>query len=325
LSLYLLLWPISSTSALHWTWLSSQEQPTLDWNLELDLPSIPAAYRFQIEREQDCSRHGLELRGGGRGRVVDTLLFSSELDILEARLHELYEWVDLIVIVEIGITYQGAPRNSTLASCLRLDNCLARFWPLLDKVHYTFVESLPNCGVGDAWACESQHRELLLHGFLNAGGLDEDMVIVSDADEFARASTAWTLANCEVPDRMHIETDFCYFSAHCRVKGGDLRLKAVRGGLLKELGPQAIRLHKPHGLGQSWTILRDGGFHFSYFMSPAEMVDKIESFAHGEFNRFPFNTEMWLWDNARMCTFSVDWVHVPAVYIPTADLVYPRV
>ena len=34
-----------------------------------------------------------------------------------------------------------------------------------------------------------------------------------------------------------------------------------------------------------WNIVPNGGWHFSFLMSPAKIKEKIKSFAHDEFNK----------------------------------------
>ena len=38
-----------------------------------------------------------------------------------------------------------------------------------------------------------------------------------------------------------------------------------------------------------WNLIKDGGWHFSFLMTPEEAQKKIKSFAHSEFNISKFN------------------------------------
>ena len=37
-----------------------------------------------------------------------------------------------------------------------------------------------------------------------------------------------------------------------------------------------------------WNIIKNGGWHFSFLMQPTEIIKKIKSFAHDEFNKKEF-------------------------------------
>ncbi|CAK0897729.1 unnamed protein product, partial [Prorocentrum cordatum] len=214
-----------------------------------------------IAKESDCEWHGWAPRASGRVRVFDLMTFMNELEVVEARFHELYEMVEAFVSRRrLGMTHQGSRRNSTFASCRSTPGCHARFGPFLDKVHYTFVGSLPSCGLGEAWSCENAHRELLTEAFVAAGGTDEDVAIVGDADEFPRASTSWALAHCEVPERMNIETDFYYpDTVHFTAYGYPYRFYLFRLLLLRLrlllLLPRPLRLLLLIVFSRHWLLL----------------------------------------------------------------------
>ena len=187
---------------------------------------IPTHIRSAIDKSLNCSQHGWELRQGGRTRLFDCSLFRDELDILEVRLNELYDWVDVFLIIELGTGHQGYLRNSTFLNCLAEPECAVRFTPLLDKIRYVFVGALDVCLAGRVWDCEKQHRGLLGWAFDEFGGRDDDMAIIGDGDEFPHATAAWMLANCAVPEGVTIESALYMFSAHCRDPKPYMHLKA---------------------------------------------------------------------------------------------------
>ena len=42
------------------------------------------------------------------------------------------------------------------------------------------------------------------------------------------------------------------------------------------------------------TLRRESGWHFTYFMSPEEIVRKLGSFSHADINIYPFNVPEYL-------------------------------
>ena len=82
--------------------------------------------------DQTCALHGWEQRKGSPGdiRVLDAVLMSSELDLLEVRLHELSPVVDRFFILESNATFTGLPKPTYFA-----DN-LDRFADFAEKIEY---------------------------------------------------------------------------------------------------------------------------------------------------------------------------------------------
>ena len=74
------------------------------------LPHLQAAGVADVDAAA-CARHGWALRPQ-RARVVDATLLSTEIEMLEIRLAELDEHVDLFVVVESDHTLMGAPKVS---------------------------------------------------------------------------------------------------------------------------------------------------------------------------------------------------------------------
>jgi beta-1,4-mannosyl-glycoprotein beta-1,4-N-acetylglucosaminyltransferase len=62
-----------------------------------------------------CARHGWAMRSPAPEALVDVFLFSTELDLLEIRLRELWDVVDRFVLVESTHTLMGEPKNLTFA------------------------------------------------------------------------------------------------------------------------------------------------------------------------------------------------------------------
>ena len=76
---------------------------------------IPHYYAEGLPLDQDmCSLHDWKERGVAGGRtvqVLDAVLMSSELDLLEIRLNELDSVVDWFFIVESNATFTGLPKE----------------------------------------------------------------------------------------------------------------------------------------------------------------------------------------------------------------------
>lgn len=109
-------------------------------------------------------------------RIIDSVMFCNEYDILELRLRIMYDHVDRFVIVECNKTHTGIPKE------FNLEKNLDRFAPWMDKIVYIKAEqenSFPH-----AWHNEFWQRDQMEKGWQDLE--PDDVIIVSDVDEIIR-------------------------------------------------------------------------------------------------------------------------------------------
>lgn len=121
--------------------------------------------------------------------IYDCFTFYNELDLLEVRLHELYDVVDRFVLVEATQTFQGNPKP------LYFDEHKHAFSRYADKITHIIIE-FPDDGTlrsqlsthpqNTTWAREHYQRDQISRGLANA--LPDDLIIVSDVDEIISAA-----------------------------------------------------------------------------------------------------------------------------------------
>ena len=119
--------------------------------------------------------------------IYDCFTFYNELDLLEVRLHELYDVVDRFVLVEATQTFQGR------AKPLYYKENAKRFEQFADKIRHIVVEFPPGDLTSQLatrpqnanWAREHYQRDQIARGIANA--LPDDLIIVSDVDEIISA------------------------------------------------------------------------------------------------------------------------------------------
>lgn len=216
--------------------------------------------------------------------LIDCFTFNKEFDLLEGRLEYLSGLVDYFVIVEADITFSGIPREFSLV------RNLARYRRFQHKILY-FPCSIDTTGLdfsrpvetydrtAPAWFVESTQR----NHFLAALALfrDADKVIISDVDEIP-SKAGLKLALDSLSDEMPMiacrQQMFYYNFDHVQKTpwSGPVLTSVAK---VKALTPEGVRMQRgslPQVLG--------GGWHLSNWMSPEEIVDKIRSFAHQEYN-----------------------------------------
>jgi beta-1,4-mannosyl-glycoprotein beta-1,4-N-acetylglucosaminyltransferase len=107
-------------------------------------------------------------------RIFDTFPFDGELDLLEHRLAETYELVDVFVLVEAAQTYSGAPKELTFAAHRE------RFAWASAKLRHITLKSL-----GDG---TPRHRAAVQRDAVRLGLRDaapNDVILLFDVDEIA--------------------------------------------------------------------------------------------------------------------------------------------
>jgi len=195
-----------------------------------------------------------------RGRLFDTFIFYNELDLLELRLEELWDVVDVFVLVEATKTHRNNPKP------LFFEENKARYERYLSKIRHIVVSDLPDGP--SPWPREDHQRDAIMQG------LDDlrrrDRVMVSDVDEFPPASSAGLLGGYrQLRSDYYLNTVKAepWFGTRCAT-GNE-----ILGGLTPNT-MRKIRKHRP--------IVKDGGWHFSFVGDPEFIASKLKAFSHAE-------------------------------------------
>jgi len=116
-------------------------------------------------------------------KIFDCFMFFNEVELLDLRLHTLYDHVDYFVVVEAIVAFQGDVKPLYFE---REKNRFEKFFP---KMIHVVVEDIPNRA--GAWDLEHFQRNALRRGF--GAAAPEDIIIISDADELLRPETVSAL------------------------------------------------------------------------------------------------------------------------------------
>ena len=211
--------------------------------------------------------------------IYDTFIYNNEDLILDIRLNYLNKFVEKFIIVEAKFTHQGKEKTKFLD--------LNNFNKFKNKIIHLFIENFPpNLS---NWERENFQRNYISNGFQKIQ--DDDFIIISDIDEIPNLSkfkynnklryTAFCQKNFSYKFNLINKTfPTWYGSKGCKKK----HLKT----------PQWLRNQKIkkrtflNFFNIKWHIINDGGWHFSYLMSPNQIREKIMSFGHAEFNHEKF-------------------------------------
>ena len=115
-------------------------------------------------------------------RVFDCFTFFNELDLLEIRLNELSPVVDVFVVAEAPLTFQGDPKPLHFHANRR------QFEKFADRIRHVVVGRMPEGkSRRDNWRREYHQRDALATAIGDAG--PDDFVLLSDVDEIPRAAS----------------------------------------------------------------------------------------------------------------------------------------
>jgi beta-1,4-mannosyl-glycoprotein beta-1,4-N-acetylglucosaminyltransferase len=217
-------------------------------------------------------------------KIFDLILVNKELDWLEIRLGQMYPYVDYFVITEADITFTEQPKT------LYIKENWDRFKPYHDKMIRHTIDWTGG-EFNRSWDRESWSRNAMVTQVLpKLDGVQkmetDDVIIIADVDEIPRPSTLKTLRNCEVPEKVNLNSQMYYYSFQWlnRINGEWPHPQAM---LWKgDKTPSADELRTLYGQQPS---IYNGAWHCSYcFSTLAEMSNKVESFSHTEFNKPEF-------------------------------------
>lgn len=183
---------------------------------------------------------------------------------------ELNPVVDRFVLVESTHTHSGKPKR------LYYDEVKDSeiFAPFKDKIIHIIHKMEPDT---DRWVNENAQRNAIAEGLINAK--PDDIIIVSDIDEIVNRKIVPFMEQTFGPTRLIMKFFYYYFNCRAQREGwffaAFCRFKDFQTAQLLRLGNKN---------GYHKQVLTNAGWHFSYLVSPEEIPNKLESFAHSEFD-----------------------------------------
>ena len=183
-------------------------------------------------------------------KLFDCFPFFNEVELLELRLAELYEFVDRFVIVEANKTHAGNAKE------FMFERERERYLPFMDKIVYVKVDDLPDSSPAQPWIAENYQRNAIARG-LDGLASPGDRIMVSDADEIPNIGTV--LENLDYPHWTCFKQSLYYYYVNCRMArnwGGTVMAPYGSFSSPQQLRNCAIR--------HSFGITPRGGWHYSY-------------------------------------------------------------
>jgi beta-1,4-mannosyl-glycoprotein beta-1,4-N-acetylglucosaminyltransferase len=237
--------------------------------------------------------------------IYDCFTFFNELDLLEIRLNELDSCVDKFVLVEATLTHQGKPKP------LHYDENKERFAAFHHKIIHVIVSEYPDNSESSAWVFEKFQRNSIRDGLKNAK--PGDVIMISDVDEIPRPEKIKEAANMKGTRVFRQRMYYYYLNCVNATAVGDQQyfwngtvminyedmnrpIQEFREAgvmLLAKFNPSFIRriyyswflYRKVYSKGFNVRFISDAGWHFSYLGGVEKIIQKLEAFAHEEYNK----------------------------------------
>ncbi|TCD66999.1 hypothetical protein EIP91_000679 [Steccherinum ochraceum] len=225
------------------------------------------------DAEYVCGLHAWPVRKQrGDLKVLDAVLMSSELDLLEIRMNELDEVVDRFLIVESNATFTGLPKEAYFAKNR------AMYSKFEDRIVYRFLPGFALADGESAWDVERRTRDAMssliaqtVAGFASG---TQSLVIMSDMDEIPSKPTIALLKECDFGQSIHLQLRNYLYSFEWY-----LGLTSWRASVQLWDPENSFYRHSKSGE----RILADSGWHCSYcFRTIQEYAVKMKGFSHAD-------------------------------------------
>jgi beta-1,4-mannosyl-glycoprotein beta-1,4-N-acetylglucosaminyltransferase len=219
-------------------------------------------------------------------KVIDAFTFFNEIDLLKFRLELLEDVVDYHVVCESNLTHSGKPKP------YYLEERFKEFEKWKNKIIYFQIEQTTEglyfdevksySPLNGSWQLENQHRNSLAYAADLSS--DEDIILIGDLDEIPLPEAIERLK--QIPYNafpISLSLLFHYYYMNCQNVGFEREWNgtvAVKGKLFKNDLPQTFRDNR-----NVYQRFLNAGYHWSYLGGVEKIRNKIESFAHTEFNR----------------------------------------
>ena len=207
--------------------------------------------------------------------IYDCFMYNREDLILELRLNTLDKFVYKFVIVESCYDHQGNKK--------KLYFNIKKFKKFKNKINYIILDNFPK-NLSN-WDRENYNRNFLKKGIQEAN--QNDYIMISDLDEIPK------IKNKNIFEKKKFtafKQKMIYYKFNLQnvTEPNWFGTRACKKKYLKS--PQWLRDKKVKKYSFwrfdkiDWNIINDGGWHFSFVMSNKDIINKIKSFAHSEFN-----------------------------------------
>jgi beta-1,4-mannosyl-glycoprotein beta-1,4-N-acetylglucosaminyltransferase len=202
--------------------------------------------------------------------IIDSFIFFNELKLLELRLAELYDHVDFFILVESKKTFSNKDKK------LYYSDNKSIFEKYNKKIITVVLDELD--GVNE-WDREIYQRNSIQIGLDKIQLCETDILIISDCDEIPNTELLTQINGKMLDDVYSLLQETYYYDLESKKNYSINASKILTYGKFKELG--GAHNSRKYETKKSFE---NAGWHFSYFGGLDNIILKIDSFSHQEFN-----------------------------------------
>jgi hypothetical protein len=208
-------------------------------------------------------------------KVFDCFIFYNELKMLKFRLTEHNDFVDTFILVEATKTFSGKSKP------LYFQENKEMFSEFLHKILHIVVDDMPDFDSPQiSWIREIHQRCAIQRGIEQIQPDENDIILISDVDEIFYHTFIKSLKELNQPFAASLYLPTYYYDLEHKCEELDTAVRAVSFNNYKRLNsnPQYIRVN------YTFEVVKNVGWHFSYFGDETFIQNKLANFAHQEFN-----------------------------------------
>ena len=213
-------------------------------------------------------------------QIIDCFIFYNEIDLLTYRLNILNDVVDFFVLVEATHTFVGKVKPLFYQENKHL------FKKFNHKIIHVIVDDFPhkypniNIEKEEQWINEKFQRNCISRGINKLSLQNNDIITITDLDEIPNPKLFEKIkANKVVIDINTIELDLYYYNLNCKMDHQWHHSKIISYKKYNELNIECDKIRF-----FSCPIIKNAGWHLSYFGDEKFIKNKIENFGHQELN-----------------------------------------
>jgi beta-1,4-mannosyl-glycoprotein beta-1,4-N-acetylglucosaminyltransferase len=227
--------------------------------------------------------------------IFDCFTYFNDDLITDLRLNTLDQFVDKFIIVEATTDHAGVKKE--------LNFKLNKYEKFKDKIRYIVVDDLPKNTKPFYYNRRMWHKNMvreeyqrnqIMRGLYDAE--DEDLIIISDNDEIPNLENIKNIKikNYAVFNQKFYRYKFNLLSeAQTPYQGSRIvKKRYLKGRITPQwLRHQYTKRIKPWQIHRYFTnpqVISDGGWHFSFMISPEKIRFKMKAYGHGELNTEKF-------------------------------------
>jgi beta-1,4-mannosyl-glycoprotein beta-1,4-N-acetylglucosaminyltransferase len=220
-------------------------------------------------------------------KIIDCFTFYNELEMLNYRLNILNDVVDYFVLVEATHTHVGKEKPLFYQDNKHLFEKFNH--KIIHIIVDDFTHKFPNINIEkeEQWINERYQRDCISRGIDKLSLQNNDVITITDLDEIPNPKILEQIKNKEITiDINIIEMDFYYYNLHSKMDHLWHHSKILTFQKYNELniGCDNIRFY-------NCPIIKNAGWHLSYFGNEKFIKNKLENFTHQEYNKIEFTDE----------------------------------